>query len=203
MPNRILREGIITSEPVNSLSWAEEVFYRRLHSVVDDFARYFAKPELLRAACYPLQLDKVGNQDIVKWLEATQKAGLIRVYTIENKEYLQVLSFRQKERAKQSKFPCWSCANQMPCKCEADAPVVEDEVVIEDVDERGADKPPTRKKFVKPTIPEIRGYCEQIGANINPVKFFNHYESNGWKVGKNPMKDWKAAVRNWNIQEGK
>ena len=33
--------------------------------------------------------------------------------------------------------------------------------------------------------------------NVNPELFINHYESNGWKVGKNPMKDWKAAVRTW------
>lgn len=59
------------------------------------------------------------------------------------------------------------------------------------------------KKFQKPTLAEIREYCEQINATINPVKFFNHYESNGWKVGKNPMKDWKAAVRNWNTMEDK
>ena len=203
MPNRILREGIITSEPVNSLSWAEEVFYRRLHSVVDDFARYFAKPELLRAACYPLKLDKVGNPDIVKWLEATQKAGLIRVYTIDNKEYLQVLNFRQKERAKQSKFPCWSCAGHVPCKCDPPAPVVEVEVEVEDEVDREADKPPPRNRFVKPAITDIREYCNQISATINPVTFFNHYETVGWKVGRNPMKDWKAAVRNWNSREGK
>lgn len=135
MPNRILREGIITSEPVNSLSWAGEVFYRRLISVVDDFGRYYAKPELLRAACYPLQVDKVGNQDIVKWLAESQKAGLVRAYTIENKEYLEVINFKQQVRAKQSKFPCPSCAKHVLCKCDTSAHL--------DGDGDGDDKPPS------------------------------------------------------------
>ena len=80
MPNRILREGILTSEAVNSLNWAEEVFYRRLHSVVDDFGRYYAAPKLLRAACYPLHIDKVSDSDIGKWLTACVTAALVRVY---------------------------------------------------------------------------------------------------------------------------
>lgn len=115
MPNRILREGIVTSERVASLDWAAEVFYRRLHSVVDDFGRYYAKPELLRAACYPLQLDRVGNPDVAKWLSATRKAALVRTYAIEGKEYLEVLDFRQQVRTKKSKYP------DPPSECDADA----------------------------------------------------------------------------------
>lgn len=53
------------------------------------------------------------------------------------------------------------------------------------------------KKFIKPTIEEIKNYCIYRKNNINAERFFNYYESNGWKVGKNPMKDWKAAVRTW------
>ena len=106
MPNRILREGILTSEAVNSLNWAEEVFYRRLHSVVDDFGRYYAAPKLLRAACYPLHIDKVSDSDIGKWLTACVTAALVRVYPApDGKRYLEVLNFKQQVRAKESKFP--------------------------------------------------------------------------------------------------
>jgi hypothetical protein len=58
------------------LNWAEEVFYRRLHSIVDDFGRYYADHGLLRAACYPRQLGKVSDSDIGKWMRATAEAGL-------------------------------------------------------------------------------------------------------------------------------
>ena len=106
MPNRIVREGILTSERVELLSWAEEVFYRRLMSVVDDFGRYYARPALLRAACYPLLLTKVSDSDIEKWLSACENAALVRVYPAsDGKRYLQLLDFRQHIRAAESKYP--------------------------------------------------------------------------------------------------
>ena len=73
-----------------------------------------------------------------------------------------------------------------------------------DTEEREADKPPrSNGRFIKPSIPEIREYCEQIESSINPSTFFSHYESVGWKVGKNPMKDWKSAVRGWTSRDNK
>ena len=120
MPTRMIREGIISSEPVNSLGWAEEVFYRRLLSVVDDFGRFSANPSLLRAACYPLQIDKVGNQDIAKWLTKCVGAGLVKAYTVEGKDYIEVEKFGQQVRAKKSKYPsCTADAQQMRSTCTA------------------------------------------------------------------------------------
>ena len=58
-----------------------------------------------------------------------------------------------------------------------------------------------RKRFDKPSISEIKQYCIERNNNVNAEQFFDHYESNGWKVGKNSMKDWKAAVRTWERSE--
>ena len=60
---------------------------------------------------------------------------------------------------------------------------------------------PKRKNFVKPTVEEIAAYCKEKNYNINAQHFFNYYESNGWKIGRNAMKSWQAAVQNWNIRE--
>ena len=54
-----------------------------------------------------------------------------------------------------------------------------------------------RKKFVKPTVYEVSEYCNERDNGINADQFVDHYDSNGWKVGKNPMKDWKATIRTW------
>ncbi len=105
MPNRILRDGILTSEPVDRLGWAEEVFYRRLYSIVDDHGRFYANPKLIRAAAYPLKLDRVSDPDIGKWLTVCVEAGLVRVYSAsDEKRYIQILKFNQRIQAK-SKFP--------------------------------------------------------------------------------------------------
>lgn len=52
--------------------------------------------------------------------------------------------------------------------------------------------------FVKPTIEEARAYIEEKSYRVNAEQWFAYYETNGWKVGKNPMKDWKASIRYWN-----
>lgn len=54
-----------------------------------------------------------------------------------------------------------------------------------------------RESFTKPTLEEVREYCDTRANDVDPEQFFDHYESNGWMVGKAPMKDWRAAVRNW------
>lgn len=62
--------------------------------------------------------------------------------------------------------------------------------------------PPPKKQFVKPTLDEVRAYCIERGKGVDADKWYNHYSANGWKVGRNPMKDWKAAVRTWEPKEG-
>lgn len=54
-----------------------------------------------------------------------------------------------------------------------------------------------KSRFVKPTIEEVRLYCQERHNSINAEDFINFYESKGWVVGKSPMKDWKAAIRTW------
>ena len=54
-----------------------------------------------------------------------------------------------------------------------------------------------KKRFVKPTVEEVKQYCIERNNCVNVEQFYDYYESNGWKVGKNAMKDWKACVRTW------
>ena len=55
----------------------------------------------------------------------------------------------------------------------------------------------TRAVFVKPTVQEIIDYVLEIQATVDAKSFWDYYESNGWRVGRNPMKDWRATVRQW------
>ena len=54
-----------------------------------------------------------------------------------------------------------------------------------------------RKVFKKPTLDELKEYCLSSSLSVDYQYFYDYYESNGWRVGKNPMKDWKATLRNW------
>lgn len=52
-------------------------------------------------------------------------------------------------------------------------------------------------RFIPPTIEDIKAYCEEKGYKLDYDRFIDYYTSNGWMVGKNKMKDWRACVRNW------
>ena len=58
-----------------------------------------------------------------------------------------------------------------------------------------------KKKFVRPSVEEIRAYCRARNNTVDAERFFDFYESKGWVVGPSPMKDWKCAVRNWERSE--
>lgn len=77
---------------------------------------------------------------------------------------------------------------------------IEKELEIE-LDSSAKSTTTKRKRFEKPTISDIEQYCIERNNNVNAEQFFDYYESNGWKVGKNSMKDWKAAVRTWERSE--
>lgn len=59
------------------------------------------------------------------------------------------------------------------------------------------------KRFIPPTVDEVAAYCQERGNSLDPDAFVDFYASKGWMVGKNPMKDWKAAVRTWERSEGR
>jgi hypothetical protein len=100
MPERIVRPGILTSDRVNKLSWPAEVFYRRLMSVVDDYGCFDARVSILRAQLYPLKIESVREADVATWRRECAEAGLVRFYSVDGKEYLQVERFNQRIQGK-------------------------------------------------------------------------------------------------------
>ena len=65
--------------------------------------------------------------------------------------------------------------------------------------EKEVNKP--QKRFTKPTIDEVKAYCQERNNNVDAEKWYNHYEANGWRCGRSKMVDWKAAVRTWERNE--
>ena len=218
MPNRILRDAILTSERVASLDWAAEVFYRRLHSVVDDYGRHEAGHQLLRAKCYPLQTDSVRVADIARWMAACQKSGLILVYGANGKQYLEVCDFGQQTRTA-SKCPpppsgdghCTpllaidSKCSQVPAIAHLD--VFEDVVVYEEKKSAPPAAPPATRAEKKATrlpddwvLPDdwrdwAKGERPDLDIAKQADQFADYWRA---KPGKDGRKlDWLATWRNW------
>lgn len=71
------------------------------------------------------------------------------------------------------------------------------EIELEKEIEIEKDQKSRGKKFTPPSLQEVAAYCFERNNSIDPQRFIDYYESNGWMIGKSKMKDWKAAIRNW------
>ncbi len=205
MPNRILRDAILTSERVASLDWAAEVFYRRLHSIVDDYGRHEAGQQLLRAKCYPLQTDSVRVADIARWMAACQKSGLILVYGANGKQYLEVCSFGQQVRsASKCPAPDINCEQLLANDCLG---VCVSVFVNEEEQVASPTAPPAPVKSKQGarlpddwSLPdEWADWAKVERPDLNPAevaaRFADHWHA---KPGKDGRKlDWLATWRNW------
>lgn len=60
---------------------------------------------------------------------------------------------------------------------------------------------PSSRRFTPPTVDEVAAYCRERGNAVDAQRFVDFYASKGWKVGSSGMKDWRAAVRNWERQD--
>ena len=83
------------------------------------------------------------------------------------------------------------------CNSDVTGSNTEKEIEKEIDKDKELDSNKPQKRFVKPTLEEVTAYCLERGKGVDAQKWYDYYSANGWKVGKNPMKDWKAAVRTW------
>jgi hypothetical protein len=104
LPTRLVREGILSSKPVSNLSMGAELFFRKTMNVADDYGRFEADVEVLRASLYPRQLGKVSEQNVSDYLRECVKEKLIKLYRVGQKVYLQIEKFGQRPRAA-SRYP--------------------------------------------------------------------------------------------------
>ena len=131
MPNRIIREGILGSRAVNSLSEHSELFYRRLMSIVDDYGRFEADPELIRARCFPRQLDRWPLTRVSQALAEVSKTPteggdpLVLIYDSGNKNYLEITNFGQRQRTP-SKYPDPSARHLLDARRSIDGQMTDD-----------------------------------------------------------------------------
>lgn len=186
-----------------------------LLNLADDEGYFMANPSILRGALFPF-LD--SSKMIPGSIQDLSRVGWIEVGEDDQKRQVgRVLNFRKHQRIDKPKP-----SNIKPLSKFQDASKTHPRRVQDASNEEGKgregkgteeewngmDSHPApkgvadNKRFQKPTVNEV----DEYGATLTPrfsnsLKFVSHYESNGWKVGKNPMKDWRAAVRTWQANE--
>lgn len=86
------------------------------------------------------------------------------------------------------------CGNQAVYQMDTEVSIGKDSI---DKDIKKESKKKESRNFVPPTLSEVKAYCQERNNGINPQAFIDFYESKGWMIGKNKVKDWKACVRTW------
>ncbi len=199
VPQRFLRPGIRTSVRWNSASRNAQALYVALLTLVDDYGRYDGRPSVLCGDAFSvwneLNPDSAINPQEVAALSCDlMRIGLADFYEVDGKKYVQLVQWQERVRqGAKEKYP----PNPNP---------------QESAGIRSVPLPPKsspspspspssgrlRVQFVRPSLEEVKLQAAKAGLLENEsVRFFAYYESNGWKVGKNPMKSWHAAMTNW------
>ena len=220
MPNRILKESICTSDSIDHLSIeAERLFYRLIVNC-DDYGLLDARLPIIKSKCFPLKSSEITDDQLKLWLSELEAQNMIFFYENSGHEYLKMSSWErhQQIRAKRPKCPkpndesshkiaLDSIGNQMI----ANVPVIQSNPIrIQSESKESEEKAPAAqrsRKSIPPTVEEVKAYCDQRHNKVDPERFVNFYDSKGWMIGKNKMKDWESAVRTWeqrdNAENGK
>ena len=221
MPTRLIRDAILTSGRVASLSWEAEVFYRRLMSVADDYGLYDARTPILRSALYPLQLDKMSECNIQRCLSACEAAGLILLYSHNEKPYLMILGFDQQGKS----MPKWPLPNGYEVLKVSDKKYELRKLVTGRNDSpqpvtyaNAYSETETKTDANAKKLPVSRG-IEQFPRDAEDVRLFmaaqlmapkgrrvetvrrvvfDDFSARGWRDSKGiPLADWKPAARKY------
>ena len=204
MPNRIIKESICTSDSLDGLGWFEEVLFYRLIVNCDDYGRFDGRTAVIKNRLFPLK-ENLTLKSVESAINKLATAGLVTLYTSDGKPYLLLPTWNEHQnvRAKKSKYPdpevICNHLQSIASKCPRN-PIQSESNPNTNASKAAA---PTRARFVKPSVEDVAAYCREKGYGIDAQRFVDYYDSNGWKVGKNPMQDWRATVRSWARRDGK
>ncbi len=151
--------------------------------------------------------DRAKESARKRWSKRTQcdsNANAMRTHSDSNANAMQIREEKIKTREDEDKIRQEQNRQELNARERevADAPVPQKVIEFDSEgnslnEEQPIESKPKTTRFKKPTLLEVQDYFEQKYYPNEAEVFYNYYESNGWKVGRNPMKNWHAAVSNW------
>lgn len=201
--SRNIKPGFFTNDRLAEKHPLTRILFAALWPIADREGRLEDRPKKIKALCLPF--DDHDVDAALDDLAAGDDPFLIR-YEVEGRKYLQLVNWHR---------------HQSPHVREPDStiPPVPDKPVLSTIpvsaepvgsgngnrnqeSVRGNQESDGRStRFVPPTVDEVAAYCAERRNGVDASKFVDFYASKGWKVGKSPMKDWRASVRTWESNE--
>lgn len=169
----------------------------KLFSAILNYSEYGEIPQFSGALQMAFAFIRTAlDRDADKWEDKRQKrveSG--RLGGIRSGEARREANEANASNSKQTKQNEANEAVPVPAPVPVPVPVPAPVPVPDNIENGG--KPPRAARFTPPSFEEVQRYCAERRNGVDPQRFVDYYTSNGWKVGRNQMKDWKAAVRTW------
>lgn len=214
MPNRIIKESLCDSERIASLTDFEFRLWVGLITQADDAGRGDARPAYIKGHVFPFR-ERVTAKDIESALHALAAKGCVALYTVGGKPYFLFPSWARHQRIRECKPKFPGMENADACDDAQDSAASCGELP-QDAASCGLNPNPNPNtnpnpnpvldaratRFTPPSVEEVAAYCQERQNSVDASRFVDFYSSKGWMVGKSKMKDWKAAVRNWERSSG-
>ena len=202
---RTVKPEFFTSESIVELTPLARLFFVSLWCEADREGRLIWKPKTLKLRYFP-----ADDCDILAFAEELISGGLMVPYEVDGTQYMEIPGFKKHQiinnREAESILPPRvkdASSTRQPRKLGVNSPTQTEEIDASSTRESGVlgegkgTRDTSRQRFSPPTLNEVKSYCDERGRGVDSERWMNHYQSNGWMVGKNKMKDWKAAVRKW------
>jgi len=138
---------------------------------------------------------KWSRQKVSRMLEQLKEIGFLTDKSDTYGTHLSICNYESYQTPDNYKSDNFETTVEQPCNNSETAPGTNKNA--KNGDNVKNEKKSGEKKFVPPSIEEVRQYCQERKNNIDPQSFVDFYQSKNWYVGKNKMKDWQAAVRTW------
>lgn len=194
--SRTIKPGFFSNDVLAQCEYGARLLFAGLWTIADREGRLEDRPTRIKGLLFPFD-----RCNIERWLAALAERNFIFRYESEGVRYIQVLNF-QKHQSPHIKEP--ESLIPVPDLSGANLVSVRHALVIGN-GERGNSYRKEEKEgagMVRPTVAEVAAYCLERKNGIDAEQFVAHYESNGWRVGKAPMKSWKSAIVTWEKNKG-
>ena len=195
---RMIKKEIKKSKKMAALKNDKgRTLYFMIYPHVDIEGRISADAIDIKAECIPLF--GWAETTIERALEDLHAVGLIVLYVIDEKRYLEIERFHDFQRIDRGR-EAKSLIPAPPAQFQS-SPELSRELAISKVKLSKVKLSKEGGAFAPPSLSDVAKYCKERKNKINPEAFINHYQSKGWMIGKNKMKDWRAAIRTWEIKD--
>ena len=199
---RTIKPEFFLDDDVAKLPPLTRLLFIALWCLADKAGRLEDKPQRIKVQSLPYDKNDTDAE-----LDVLMRAGFIYRYQVDDRKLIEIKSFLKHQRPhnteKESDLPIYNgeITGKEPLNNGYETTGKEGKGKEGKGREHRTGRVTTSCVFVKPSIEEVKTYCLERKNHVDPQAWVDHYESNGWKVGKNPMKDWRAAIRTWEKSE--